>query len=567
MSNEFSNSIVISESGGNAGNVRAVNFALNTLIQIPEFQDMLRIATSDRQLIITTDLVGFGGSLYNHNTNTIHLDLLEIANLEYLVGNGNNLQRASIQEVIIHEVQHAIQFEQDWRFQLAAQDIPIVSDLVQSWITDSLEADAVNITNELREKYFNIEFRDGYNGRIATGRTEEDILIYDFLSNDENGDGIPDKINFNDIDEGFLNGLLGDVLIEINLNNDGVLYGFGDLFENLPADVRSQLILKFIESKQQLYNSSDNVVDQCFLAGTMIDMWPVDVDLQLDADGNYDEKEVLANVWKKPIEQITPDDIVVSHDEDGSLKPGRVTRTMQNRAKYILDFHGLKMTPGHATFCAEGKFAGQHVPILDILRSDGCVMKADGTIIRAATNCKMGSLEDQHVWIAAGFERDGKFCATEKGRIRLGTRMILDDGHDFSLYEHYTKMFGSVDEDGFFKDGKNITEMVFHWPQGSRLPKPEDYIMQKSRVTVEDIYQHGEWERAFPPQLTAPFTGESGPSYKSDPTLHASAPPNIPLSMENSPDQPTMTRKQRRAYEAKQRKAVKAKRATKSTMQ
>jgi len=302
-------------------------------------------------------------------------------------------------------------------------------------------------------------------------------------------------------------------------------------------------------------------IGQCFLAGTMIDMWPLDADLKPDANGNYDEKQVLANMWQKPIEQITKEDIVVSPDEDGRLRPGRVTRTMQNRAKYILDFHGLKMTPGHATFCAEGKFAGQHVPILDILRSDGCVMKSDGTIIRAATNCTMGSLEDKSVWVAVGFERNGNFCASEKGRIRLGTRMILDDGHDVSLFEHYTKIFGAVDDNGFYKDGTNIQDKVLQWPLGNRLPKPEDYIMQKSRVTLEDIYQHGEWERAFPPQMSAPFAGEAGASYKPNPTLQASAPPNIPLSMENSPNQPTMTRKQRRAYEAKQRKASKQSRA------
>lgn len=44
----------------------------------------------------------------------------------------------------------------------------------------------------------------------------------------------------------------------------------------------------------------------CFVAGTKISMW----------DGT-----------EKPIEQVVPDDVVLSYDKDGTLKPGRVTRT------------------------------------------------------------------------------------------------------------------------------------------------------------------------------------------------------------------------------------------------
>ncbi|MCP4138557.1 MAG: hypothetical protein GY754_46795, partial [bacterium] len=78
---------------------------------------------------------------------------------------------------------------------------------------------------------------------------------------------------------------------------------------------------------------------ECFLAGTMIDMWPLD--LKPDASGHYDEKVVLAKIWQKPIEEVTPDDWVVSYDDNGRLKPGRVTRTFQNHSKHILDVHGL----------------------------------------------------------------------------------------------------------------------------------------------------------------------------------------------------------------------------------
>ncbi|MBL4785567.1 MAG: hypothetical protein JKY49_09075, partial [Cohaesibacteraceae bacterium] len=105
--------------------------------------------------------------------------------------------------------------------------------------------------------------------------------------------------------------------------------------------------------------------------------------------------------------------------------------------------------------------------------------------------------------------------------------------------------------------GENVLECIFHWPFGKTLPKPEDYVLSLSAVTMQDIYQHGEWERAHPPLMPAPYTGEAGGSFKQDTVLQAAAPPNIPHSMQNSSNQPRMSRKQRRVYEAKQRKAAK----------
>lgn len=304
------------------------------------------------------------------------------------------------------------------------------------------------------------------------------------------------------------------------------------------------------------FDNSIRDIENCFLAGTMIGMWPEGV--KANANGLYDEKEVLAKVWKKPIEQITADDNVLSYDKDGNLKPGKVTRTFQNKAKHILDFHGLMMTPGHATFCAEGKFKGQHVPIIDILRSDGCIQKADGTIIRAATNCPINSAGDRFIWAITGETKDGVTKVAEKGKIRLGTRTITPEGNDVSVLDMIMAHDVVITKEGLIKHNANDPSgMPFRWSFGDKLPKPEDYIMQRSELTTQDIYQHGEWERAFPPQMPAPFAGEAGGSYKPDPVLQASALPNIPLSMRNSPNQPTMSRKQRRAMEAKKRKTKK----------
>lgn len=348
--------------------------------------------------------------------------------------------------------------------------------------------------------------------------------------------------------------------------------GFIDAPDGELADVisNSQSLSEFISTFVGLHSGNRDVVDHfledvgienCFLAGTMIDMWPEDV--KPNVNGLYDEKEVLAKVWKKPIEQITADDDVLSYDKDGNLKPGKVTRTFQNKAKHILDFHGLMMTPGHATFCAEGKFKDQHVPIIDILRSDGCIQKSDGTIIRAATNCPINSAGDRFIWAVTGETKDGVTKVADKGKIRLGTRYITPEGNDVSVLDMIMSNDVVITEEGLIKHNANDPQgMPFRWAFSDKLPKPEAYVMQRSQLTTQDIYQHGEWEMAFPPQMPAPFAGEAGGSYKPNPVLQASAPPNIPLSMENSPNKPTVSRKQRRAMEAKKRKANKQGRVT-----
>tara|TARA_R110002049_G_scaffold287479_2_gene469517 strand:- start:193 stop:1194 length:1002 start_codon:yes stop_codon:yes gene_type:complete len=119
----------------------------------------------------------------------------------------------------------------------------------------------------------------------------------------------------------------------------------------------------------------------CFSAGTLIDM----------ADGS-----------QKPIEQIEVGDEVLSYDPAelgglGDLKPARVTRTMVNQVEEIIDFHGVKMTPGHATLVGEGPHQGQHIPIMDILVADGAIVNREGELIRAATNLPVGSEGDRFV--------------------------------------------------------------------------------------------------------------------------------------------------------------------------
>lgn len=273
--------------------------------------------------------------------------------------------------------------------------------------------------------------------------------------------------------------------------------------------------------------------DECFLAGTQVSMW----------DGT-----------KKPIEQVEAGDIVVSYDKDGNLKPGRVKRTMTNRAKQILDVHGLMVTPGHATLCGDGRFNGQHVPILDILRSDGALVREDGTKIRAGTGCRLGTMGDRMITAIIGKQQLGGLVRiAEVGEIRAGTRFITEDGEDVSVLDMILNSGGHLTEDGMIQTSTNGPKMPFRWTFTSSLPKPEDYVLQRSATHLQDIYQANEWE-SVRPSMPIPMGGEAGATISKHPTIVAAAPVNVPLALRNRPDAPQMSRKYRRAAEANARK-------------
>ena len=90
----------------------------------------------------------------------------------------------------------------------------------------------------------------------------------------------------------------------------------------------------------------------------------------------------LADGTTKPIAAIRPGDMVLSPDKTGTLVPARVTRTFVNDVAHVLDFHGTGVTPGHVFLCGAGRFKGRHVPLIDILRDDGAVVRQDGRRLR-----------------------------------------------------------------------------------------------------------------------------------------------------------------------------------------
>ncbi len=288
------------------------------------------------------------------------------------------------------------------------------------------------------------------------------------------------------------------------------------------------------------------VVPHCFLAGTEITMW----------DGS-----------KKPIEEITPNDWVLSHDKDGNPKPGRVVRTFTNEAKIILDFHGTFVTPGHVYFCAGGKYEGRFAPLIDILRDDGVVQHEDGTLIRAATGFAVGSEDDKEFWAFTAYEdKDGSERIRDKKKLRLGTRWMLPNGNHFTMREYMAGVGIELLDDGYVRFKATGLKVPFIWTFSANLPNPEDFVLARSQTTLEDIYRADQWE-AMPPTMPVPLMRDSGTVTPMSEHQLDAAPRNMPMAFENQTasseltwNRPRMNRKQRMAQEAKQRAADKARR-------
>ncbi len=221
------------------------------------------------------------------------------------------------------------------------------------------------------------------------------------------------------------------------------------------------------------------VNDRCFAAGTFIDM----------ADGT-----------QKPIETIEVGDEVLAYDPDttdglGALKPARVARTITNFVDEIIDFHGVNVTPGHATLCADGPNKGHHIPLMDIIREDGVIADRDGTLIRAATNLAVGSAGDQMVQVAYLLDKSQQTYF--KGEMRLGTLMLGEDGReDWRVMDALAREGYQVFDDGLIAKDGEIPHPLYWF---GAVPKPEDYILKKSKLALADLYAaNGELKSGAP---------------------------------------------------------------------
>jgi hypothetical protein len=231
----------------------------------------------------------------------------------------------------------------------------------------------------------------------------------------------------------------------------------------------------------------------------------------------------------KRISEISVGDCVLTYVDSSGLKTGEVVGVKRSRVSHILDFWGTGVTPGHAYFCAGGKFAGHHVPIMDILRTDGAVMRADGSLMRASTGADVGSEDDQLLRVFTGDKlSDGSFAVSTSGTLRAGMRVRLQDGREFKLLDLIIANGGRVTADGLIQPSDGSDPTPLHWTFTESLPKPEDYILARSAVTLEEIYAAGEWEaigtRMASPEGAQPTQGRPKP--------------NIPPAFADRPDVP-----------------------------
>lgn len=243
---------------------------------------------------------------------------------------------------------------------------------------------------------------------------------------------------------------------------------------------RAALAIQAFGGSQAWTDFLAEIGNECFAAGTPVSL--------LSGD-------------QKPIEQIAVGDIVTSYGEDGILVPGRVVRTFENEVSHLLDVHGLKVTPGHVTLCGEGRFAGRHVPIIDILLSDGALVRESGELIRMSTNKPVGELEDQMVEVSyAETSEDLHAGKLKSGQMRVGTLLFDKDGVAVSVLDCIRSQGLEFDAATGLVCADSSDAAPLNW--FGPLPRPEDYILRRSRETLEDILTSGEWEGS-PSELIA----------------------------------------------------------------
>ena len=121
----------------------------------------------------------------------------------------------------------------------------------------------------------------------------------------------------------------------------------------------------------------------------------------------------------------------------------------------------------------------------------------------------------------------------ERAGIRLGTRFILENGADVSVLELILANGGMVCGE-HVRTAFDGPDRPFHWTFTPNLPKPEDYVLQRSATSLEDIYRANEWEAARP-AMSVPMPGYDGgeaeAAISDHPAITQAAPVNMPLSL------------------------------------
>lgn len=319
---------------------------------------------------------------------------------------------------------------------------------------DELASDLNNPSSDATIKFAGLKVKEGLiwggenvdNWEALSSSQKESFAIYYYNVGEDAANAKRDEA---------ISDLGGNGLYEVDIDN---------------TDIAQEYLLneKTIDEKIREKIKDQEAVDQrCFAAGTQIDM----------ADGT-----------RQSIETIEVGDEVMAYDPEadagrGELTPARVTRTMVNQVPHLLDFHGVKVTPGHATLVGEGPHKGKHIPLLDILITDGAVVDREGELLRAATNLPVGSEGDQFVEVAYITSKSQKTYF--RGRMRTGTLTLDEKGNTHRVLDALKREGYRLLPDGLIaKDGE--TPHPLYW--FGDLPKPADYVLRRSGLTLAELY-------------------------------------------------------------------------------
>ena len=136
---------------------------------------------------------------------------------------------------------------------------------------------------------------------------------------------------------------------------------------------------------------------------------------------------------------------------------------------------------------------------------------------------------------------------------------MLPDGRHFSMRDYMAGIGIEPRPDGSMWIGREGIAAPFVWVLSDSLPKPEDFVLARSRTTLSDIYRAGEWE-GLEPATPAPHL-HGGPMPQT--AESAAMPRNMSMAMvsvaESSVLLPerTIDRHQRKVAAARQRQAEK----------
>lgn len=211
--------------------------------------------------------------------------------------------------------------------------------------------------------------------------------------------------------------------------------------------------------KPAYFADSPEARERCFAAGTPIEM----------ADGST-----------KPIEDIKLGDKILAFDGDadggrGAKVARRVTQLHRTENQPLINFHGTKVTPGHAYLTGEGSF----LPIIEILQNDGTVVMSDGKVIRARTGWPVDSREDRA--IPVGYPDGGTIKLTT---MRAGTLYGGKDGKAYTIEQMMNSRGYHMMSDGRFVGVEGDIKTAY-WEWGA----PDDKLIAGKYASYADLVE------------------------------------------------------------------------------